>query len=253
MEEFLVAICIFDEQCCFELKEWIEDFSIAKGLIPQVEVFHNMDEFKVCIETKRLFDIIFTEVEFPNGGEMDSYCDCGIELGKAVRSYAEYNDMLLEYFTDEVDITCELFNLQILNFRFRPLNQNQIMEDIEKAYSVMSTREDFITYKKDEQSIRIALTQVYYAVASEKSVKIGFENNEEVNIYLSLDKFMEKYEKFGFLRCHRSYVVNVAYVETYKDRKIQLVDKTVIQVGNKYAENVRYILANRYTLSNRYF
>lgn len=253
MREFMVAICIYDEQCCAELRDWVEQFSIGKDIKIQVEIFHNLDEFDVCIRDRRLFDVIFTEVEFPGRLKEGGYCDCGIALGKAVRNYAEYHDVMLEYFTDESEVDWGLFDLQLLNFRFRPLSQRQILSDMEKAYAIMAGRNDFINIKKDGRNIRIALTRACYAVASEKTVKVYFENREEAYVCISLDQFMEQYEKFGFMRCHRSYAVNLEYVTTYKNRKIQLRDNTMIQVGNKYAPNVKNRLLHRYDVKKNYF
>lgn len=251
MEYLLVAICIYDAECCNDLKEWIEEYSFCKGMKAQVEIFRSMEDFRICIETKRLFDIIFVEVEFPNKFNLDSdsYYDCGIDLGRGVRSYAEYNEVLLEYFTDEVEGDNELFDLQPINFRFRPITQEQIFDDLDKAYKILNTRSNYISYKKEEQIFRIALADICYVVAVEKCIKIHCSNSQEVKIYKSLDQFMVKYGEFGFLRCHRSFVVNTAFVVAYKGRKIYLADNTLIQVGNKYAANVKWILSHRYSLN----
>lgn len=250
MENLLVAICILDEECCNELKAWLQEYSSYKGIKVQVEIYHCMEDFKICIETKRLFDIIFVEVEFPNNLHLgsDSYYNSGIELGSRVRGYAEYNEVLLEYFTDEPVQYYELFDLQPLNFRFRPISQEQIFSDLDKAYTILNARNNYLSYKKEKQVFHIDLADICYIVAEEKNLKICSLKRDEVYICMSLGQFMAKYEKFGFLRCHRSYVVNLSFVEAYKNRKILLKDNTLIQVGNKYAENVKWNLLHKYRL-----
>jgi len=65
--------------------------------------------------------------------------------------------------------------------------------------------------EKDELQLSLRLDHIYFIESSENYVNIYYRNKENTERYTlrsSLKKQQEKLEKYGFIRCHRSYLVN---------------------------------------------
>lgn len=65
--------------------------------------------------------------------------------------------------------------------------------------------------EKDELQLSLRLDHIYFIESAENYVNIYYrnkENTERFTLRSSLKKQQEKLEKYGFIRCHRSYLVN---------------------------------------------
>lgn len=65
--------------------------------------------------------------------------------------------------------------------------------------------------EKDELQLSLRLDHIYFLESAENYVNIYYrnkENTERFTLRSSLKKQQEKLEKYGFIRCHRSYLVN---------------------------------------------
>ena len=65
--------------------------------------------------------------------------------------------------------------------------------------------------EKDELQLSLRLNHIYFIESAENYVNIYYrnkENTERFTLRSSLKKQQEKLEKYGFIRCHRSYLVN---------------------------------------------
>lgn len=68
---------------------------------------------------------------------------------------------------------------------------------------------------KDELQLSLRLDHIYYIESAENYVHIYYRNKENVERFTlrsSMKKQQEKLEKYGFIRCHRSYLVNFANI-----------------------------------------
>lgn len=68
---------------------------------------------------------------------------------------------------------------------------------------------------KDELQLSLRIDHIYYIESAENYVHIYYRNKENVERFTlrsSLKKQQEKLERYGFIRCHRSYLVNFANI-----------------------------------------
>lgn len=68
---------------------------------------------------------------------------------------------------------------------------------------------------KDELQLSLRIDHIYYIESAENYVHIHYKNKESIERFTlrsSLKKQQEKLEKHGFIRCHRSYLVNFSNI-----------------------------------------
>ena len=69
--------------------------------------------------------------------------------------------------------------------------------------------------EKEELQLSLRVDHIYYIESAENYVNIYYknkENTERFTLRSTLKKQQEKLEKYGFVRCHRSYLVNFANI-----------------------------------------
>ena len=69
--------------------------------------------------------------------------------------------------------------------------------------------------EKNELQLSLRLDHIYYIESAENYVHIYYRNKESVERFTlrsPLKKQQEKLEKYGFIRCHRSFLVNFANI-----------------------------------------
>lgn len=86
--------------------------------------------------------------------------------------------------------------------------------EIQSEIPVPSKIVNFFDEKKELQ-LSLRLDHIYYIESAENYVNIYYRNKENIERFTlrsSLKKQQEKLEKYGFIRCHRSYLVNFANI-----------------------------------------
>jgi len=108
--------------------------------------------------------------------------------------------------------------------------------------------------EKDELQLSLRVDHIYYIESAENYVNIYYqnkENTERFTLRSTLKKQQDKLEKYGFVRCHRSYLVNFANILLLrKDKDGPYLDFGVpnmpqIPVSKTYLDSVTaYFISN---------
>ncbi|MCH3942707.1 MAG: LytTR family DNA-binding domain-containing protein [Atopobiaceae bacterium] len=85
----------------------------------------------------------------------------------------------------------------------------------------------------------IPIDTIMYATVRKHLCLVCIEGGQEIEFVSTLEKVEAKLAPYGFIRCHRSYVVNVAMVTKCRFGELTLVDGAKVPVGRSYYESVR--------------
>lgn len=91
---------------------------------------------------------------------------------------------------------------------------------------------------------RIPIDEVRYFTASHHGSICHFGSPlQEGPLRLTLEEVSSKFDERRFVRCHKSYVVNLSYVVSGSSNRLVLDDGSVLPVGRVYRKQVRRSLA----------
>ena len=92
---------------------------------------------------------------------------------------------------------------------------------------------------------------IEYMEAREKKI-ILYSNYEKVDFYSSLTKLLPLLPDC-FIRCHRSFIVNMIFVEKidFSEWLLYLKNTIVIPISKKYGRNLEKLLQKEYYNSNK--
>lgn len=94
-----------------------------------------------------------------------------------------------------------------------------------------------IFIEKDEAEIRIS--DITYLESQRHYVIVHFRRKDDQVIRAKISDFSERLERYGFVRTHVGYIVNIRDIYSINTKRVLLDDRTPIPVSRKYTEHVR--------------
>ena len=239
-----IAICDDNIEICEQIEQWILHYTERERMEIGIDIFYDADRMMKELNSGSGYDLIFLDIEFPDKERKSVFYEKGIELGKRLRERVQCNHLLIDFISAKTEYGMQLFEFQPLNFRIKPLKQEEIVKDLEKACSILETRGSLFTYSQNGVSKGILVRDIVYIEALEKMIHIHTVSGNTIICRGTLRQIAEEYKSCYLCRCHRSFIVNLYGVIQYRNRRVTLNTGDVIEVGNRYARPLREQLSS---------
>lgn len=240
-----IAVCDDNVEICRQLAVWIEAYAERESLDVEISTYYHADDLLEQLENKQWYDVIFLDIEFPDREGNGLFDKRGIELGKYLRKSVECNQVIIDFISGRHEYSMQLFDLQPINFRVKPVKREQIEQDMEKACRILKEKKVALRYEQGNVMKGVLLKNVLYVEAYDKSITIYTREGEEIIFRGTLDKIEQDYKEYHLCRCHRSYIVNLRYVSSYKNHQVILRGKkeVTLDVGKRYVSVLKEALS----------
>ena len=179
-----------------------------------------------------MFDFIFLDLEMP-------YLS-GAETAKRIREIDLTVDIIfVTYMHDQVLIG---YNYNAKGFLYKEVSQNQINNLMDRLIGELARREDIGNYhikqKFDEGTVHLRLFEVLYFESKDKYI-LAVTDEDVFEFRGKLTNVANDLKKRGFIRIHRSYLVNTTHV--FKDFGDYLILTTGerLDISKKYRQTVK--------------
>ncbi|MFQ9514964.1 MAG: LytR/AlgR family response regulator transcription factor [Eubacterium sp.] len=226
-----IAICDDDMGCCSQLEKWLLDYKVREKVDIQTDIFYSAETLLCQIKNRYWFDLIFLDIELPQR--------TGIELGHAIRNYMKDDRVSIIFISGKTDYCQELFELEPQNFYHKPLKEEVVIKDLDKAIRRWGYHKKVLRYIEDGVPKGIVLGDILYVEAKNKAVEIMTKDDGKIIIRDSLSRIAEEFKDYQICQCHRSFVVNLFFVEKFFNNVLYMKNGNKIPVGRKYANNVK--------------
>lgn len=217
-----IAICEDHKDHAVLLTEMIKRWAKNEILI---DVFFSAEQFLFRMQDKTRYDIVFLDINLEKIN--------GFELAKMIRD--EDKSTLLIFTTGIADMAHRGYEVSAFRYLMKPLKEKEVEEALNKAeYVLETTRRESIIVEYDEGLRRIFKADICYLEAEDHFLSI--HTREQVfRIRSQMKKYEEKFSEPQFCKCHRSYIVNMQYVEQLTRKNVVMEDGDVLPVSrNKW-------------------
>lgn len=200
------------------LRSIIEDYASDNSLSFSIEEFSTADDF--LSKFHKDFDLIFEDIEMPG---ID-----GLEAMKKLRQVD--SDVVIIFVTNISRLVIESYKVKALDYVLKPFSKEEILLALTNALRRINNRKRIrITIKDGENEIVLSSTDITYIEVLGHSL-IYHVGEKRYTEWGSLSKVEEKLTPLGFVKCNKSYLVNLKYVEDVtKDEVTVFGDK--IKIG----------------------
>ena len=170
--------------------------------------------------------MFFLDIQMEGGDE-------GIRLGRALRRRGE--DGLIVYITGFIDYVQIGYEVKA----FRYLLKSQIAEGLPKVLGDIRQELSGSSYlfQAGGESLRVDKRDILYLESRIRILRL-VTAEREYSFYDSLDHAQQELGE-SFLRCHRSFLVNIDRIRRYSSSEIVLEGDVPIPVSRSYGKAVR--------------
>lgn len=214
MEPLQIAVCedIIEEQK--QLLSLIE----SSGISSKTTVFSRGEELLQEFRAGR-FDLIF----------MDIYMDgiSGVEAVAAIRKIDE--SVPVAFTTSSTDHTLESYRLEVLKYIEKPVKAKAVHNIVELA-RLKKENTPQLMLKINGKDISVPFERILYAEQKAHTLFLFLTCSEVLQANEKLDNIESQFEGQNFFRCHKSYMVNLVYVQS--------LDKELMVFNIKGGKNV---------------
>ena len=203
------------------------EFEIVKTFISSVEAFKFLND--------QTIDLVFTDIGMPQIS--------GTELIKLVQNKTQFviNTSYSEY-------AVESFDLDVIDYLLKPVSFERFSKTIERfkannqsiAHKEKTSTTPTFYIKEGEEFVKVLVDDIDYIEGMKDYAKIVCGNNYYLALK-TLKSIEKKFEPFGFLRIHKSFIVPLRKISQYNSKCV-LINSHEIPVGSSYRSTLKKFL-----------
>lgn len=164
----------------------------------------------------------------------------GLELAREIRKYDSWSYMI--FITAYEEHCMQSFKLKTFDFLVKPVTSSsieQLILNLYNDYKKMQSFEIKVPIKSGASIHMININDIIYFEKCRQILVVHLKNGV-IRSYEPLKKVAEELGGYGFLQCHRAFMVNPGHVEniSLKDRTIHLSNGEKCSFSKRYRKDV---------------
>lgn len=198
----LIAICDDEEFYREKIKKFLERYLKEHDLSYEIQLFSSGEEFLQENENKVKFDIVFMDI---NMSRLD-----GIQTVMQMRSFHSRTQVVL--ITAFIQYALEGYKINAVRYIMKDTLDMAMGECMDAVLQKMKLTR--ITFSFIEGEKRLYTDNILYVESRRHKSVFTYMDESMINyqIYERLDVIEEKLAGYGFLRIHKSYLVNMKHI-----------------------------------------
>lgn len=182
------------------------------------------------------FDLIFLDIELKAMN--------GVNLGAKIRTELQNEKTHIVYISAKSEYAMELFAVRPLNFLIKPVQEQDIIKNLEKAIKLSQYYDDYIKFQRGSELYSVAYGEVRYFSTTGRKVEIH-TTSVDLDFYGKLDDVQAKTPP-GFIRIHKSYLIHEMYVKKWEYEMVVMNRDEQLSISPRYRKAVREMLMKRW-------
>lgn len=134
----------------------------------------------------------------------------------------------------------QLFHIHPFDFLIKPLKEEDVYHVMDELCACTDSERQIFEYRNSEGMHRIAYREIMYFYSTEKTIHMVTEQGE--NEFRGQISDVEKRTGDYFLKIHKSFLINRAYVECYRYDMVRMKNQTELSISKVNRKRVRGFL-----------
>ncbi len=222
-----IAICDdleSDRQAIIHMiKKYCKDYNLELDLYDYENGHKLLSDFK-----HEKFELIFLDIYMNNIN--------GIEIAKEIR--LQDSDIIIIFMTTSKDHALDAFEVDAMQYLVKPVDYEKLQHIFNKCQKLFSDNMRFIEVPSNGLSVKIFLKDIYYIEVYNKTCLLH-TNRLTIKTYTPLSKLWELLDGSPFLRCHRSYIVNMFYIDDILETDFLLKNSDKIPIRKESSSDIK--------------
>ncbi|EMP0350370.1 TPA: response regulator transcription factor [Clostridioides difficile] len=149
----------------------------------------------------------------------------GMDVAKIIRETNNTSEII--FITSIVDYIQEGYKVRAYRYLLKPIDFGDLNESILSCISdIIKKRENFMLIENKGIINKILINSIMYIEVRKKVLTIHTKNDTYYTKN-SMDKIELELEKYNFFRCHKSYLINLEYIQFICKNTVVINDEDV--------------------------
>ncbi len=215
--------------CDDEVMECSRMATKIRGILDEMEVPCTIRQFysgRELLQSSETFDIIFLDI-IMDGPD-------GMKTARLVREKAF--DKLLVFISASRDYVFDAYDVEAFQYLLKPVEDKKLKSVLRKAVRKTEERSQaFIIVSRERQKKKLFLDDIYYFEIRGRMID-AHGRGGIFSYYEQIGLLERELQGKGFVRCHKSYLVNLKYVDVYNRQELVLDNGERIAIAKRRYE-----------------
>lgn len=218
-----IAVCDDEVVECCRLARKIKESLEQMNIMCTIRQFCSGREL---LQAPESFDIIFLDIIMD---DLD-----GMKTAQKFRDRACEN--ILVFVSSSREYVFEAYDVEAFHYLLKPVDDKKLGSILRKAVRKTESRsQDFIIVSRERQKKKLFLHGIYYFEAKGRILDVHGADGI-FTYYGQIGEMEDKLREKGFFRCHKSFLANLEYVNSYNRQELMLDNGERIAIAKRRYE-----------------
>lgn len=226
-----IAFCDDDMEVLHQMNELLDRYRVERNEDITYAAFQSPFELLTEIEKGIRPDILFLDVVMPGQNGMD--------VAKEIRQYD--TNMKIIFLTSSPEFAVESYSVGAYFYQLKPIWEESFFRLMDSVLAECEKKKKNSLILRSKDGItRIDLQQLEYCEVLGRKLLFHLENGAVLESAGSLDDLAGQLMQYSnFLRPHRSFLVNMEYIQNISSRSIKMVNDAEIPIPHGKCSEIK--------------
>lgn len=227
-----VAVCDDNIDELSNMVQLLNLYRTSKNFNCDYAVFLNGFDLISVLEKGKRFDIYCLDIIMPGF--------TGIDVAKEIRSFDKTAPIL--FFTSSPEYALDSYSVKAINYVLKPISKEKFFFTFDEMLEQIKAEknEDVIIVKSNEGIQKIIISNLAFAEVIGRNVLYHMCSGKVIECTEAFSSVCDKLLKYGcFIKPHRSYIVNMKYVDIIENHRITLQTLSSVPVAQGKVREIK--------------
>lgn len=227
-----VAVCDDNIDELSNMVQLLNLYRTSKNFNCDYAVFLNGFDLISVLEKGKRFDIYCLDIIMPGF--------TGIDVAKEIRSFDKTAPIL--FFTSSPEYALDSYSVKAINYVLKPISKEKFFFTFDEMLEQIKAEknEDVIIVKSNEGIQKIIISNLAFAEVIGRNVLYHMCSGKVIECTEAFSSVCDKLLKYGcFIKPHRSYIVNMKYVDIIENHRITLQSLSSVPVAQGKVREIK--------------
>lgn len=226
-----IAFCDDEMEVLHQMNELLDRYQVERNEDITYAAFQSPFELLTEIEKGIRPDILFLDVVMPGQNGMD--------VAKEIRQYD--TNMKIIFLTSSPEFAVESYTVGAYFYQLKPIWEESFFRLMDSVLSECEKKKKNSLILRSKDGItRIDLQQLEYCEVLGRKLLFHLEDGAVLESAGSLDDLAGQLMQYSnFFRPHRSFLVNMEYIQNISSRSIKMVNDAVIPIPHGKCSEIK--------------
>lgn len=224
-----IAICDDEPFMLDDLFDRLNKYAGQRGLAFHISRFCSGQS---VLESNTVFDVLFLDIRMQPTD--------GMEVARRLRA-ANFTGLLI-FTTVLKENVFDSFEVGAFDYLIKPLEDKRFEHTMDRVVSVLKKRaQNNLLVKKGTECQVVPFSRITYCEIQGRIIHIHQTNGETVVFYEKMENLIKQVDE-RFFRCHRSYLINLDFILSFRKGQASLADGSKVPISRLREQELSRIL-----------